>query len=399
MALGLALLLSGIFEKAGLAMIIGAYVMGMTLSGTDLAKVIENALHPVQEFFVPVFFVVMGMLVNIKEVISPTVLTFGFIFTIGAVIAKVIGCGIPALGLKFNFLGALRIGAGMVPRGEVALIVAGIGLSSGFLDQQLFGSAILMTLLTTIVAPPILNVILTDKKGSLKELEKGELVETDFDMTSPYLVELLSERIVQSFVSEGYYVNTIEDEVKIYHFRRERSTITLFVEQKKLRFENDTTDTIFVKNIVYENLVRLNDMINQVKDLVKPAELKQELIEGEASTDFDVKKVLSTDCISLNLQSNTKKEVIKELIDILYKNEILILGCTASRYGKENNLVPVCRMGSPSPWKTDSVESWLCLLGFTKGYRLQSLDEKIDSLFVQLLPRKPLDHISDLLLM
>ena len=386
LALGLALLLSGIFEKAGLAMIIGAYVMGMTLSGTDLAKVIENALHPVQEFFVPVFFVVMGMLVNIKEVISPTVLTFGFIFTIGAVIAKVIGCGIPALGLKFNFLGALRIGAGMVPRGEVALIVAGIGLSSGFLDQQLFGSAILMTLLTTIVAPPILNVILTDKKGSLKELEKGELVETDFDMTSPYLVELLSERIVQSFVSEGYYVNTIEDEVKIYHFRRERSTITLFVEQKKLRFENDTTDTIFVKNIVYENLVRLNDMINQVKDLVKPAELKQELIEGEISTDFDVKKVLSTDCISLDLQSNTKNEVIKEMIDILFKNGKISdpEAALEAVMERENSFSTGMQNGIALPHgKSDSVERLVVSVGIhRKGIDFQSIDGKSSQIFI-----------------
>jgi Kef-type K+ transport system membrane component KefB len=105
LALGLALFLSGIFEKAGLAMIIGAYVMGITLSGTDLVNVIENALHPVYEFFVPVFFVVMGMLVNIKEVLSPTVLTFGLIFTVGAVAAKIIGCGVPLLGSSSIFWG------------------------------------------------------------------------------------------------------------------------------------------------------------------------------------------------------------------------------------------------------------------------------------------------------
>lgn len=386
LALGLALFLSGVFEKAGLAMIIGAYVMGMTLSGTDLAKVIENALHPVYEFFVPVFFVVMGMLVNIKEVISPTVLTFGFIFTIGAVIAKIIGCGIPALGLKFNFLGAFRIGTGMVPRGEVALIVAGIGLSSGFLDQQLFGSAILMTLLTTIIAPPILNVILTDKKGSLKEPEKGELVGTDFDMTSPYLVELLSERIVQSFVSEGYYVNTIEDEYKIHHFRRERTAITLFVEQKKLRFENNSTDTIFVKNIVYENLVKLNDMITRVKDLVKPAELKQELIEGEISTDFDVKKVLSTDCISLDLQSNTKNEVIKELIDIMYKNGKISdrKAALEAVMERENSFSTGMQNGIALPHgKTDSVEKLVVSVGIhRKGMDFQSIDGKSSQIFV-----------------
>jgi fructose-specific phosphotransferase system IIA component len=386
LALGLALFLSGIFEKAGLAMIIGAYVMGITLSGTDLVNVIENALHPVYEFFVPVFFVVMGMLVNIKEVLSPTVLTFGLIFTVGAVAAKIIGCGVPTFGLKFNLLGAFRIGMGMVPRGEVALIVAGIGLSSGFLDQQLFGAAIFMTLLTTIVAPPVLNIILTDKKGTLKEPEKGELVATDFDMASPYLVELLSERIVQSFISEGYYVNTIEDEFKIHHFRREKSAITLFVEQKKLRFENNSNDTIFVKNIVYENLVKLDEMINQVKDLVKPAELKQELIEGEASTDFDVKKVLSTDCISLNLQSNTKKEVIKELIDILYKNgKISDPGAALQAVmERENNLSTGMQNGIALPHgKTDSVEKLVVSVGIhQKGIDFQSLDGKRSRVFI-----------------
>ncbi len=386
LALGLALLLSGIFEKAGLAMIIGAYVMGMTLSRTDLANVIENALHPVHEFFVPVFFVVMGMLVNIKEVVSPTVLTFGLVFTVSAVIAKIIGCGIPTFGLKFNLLGASRIGVGMVPRGEVALIVAGIGLSSGFLDQQLFGAAILMTLLTTIVAPPILNVILTDKKGTSRELDKGELVETDYNMDSPYLVELLLERIVRSFISEGYYVNTIEDEIKIIHFRRERSAITLFVQEDKLSFENDSNDTVFVKNVVYENLVKLNDMINQIKDLVKPGELKQELIQGGVSSDFDVKNVLSSDCISLDLQSNTKNEVIRELIDIMHKNGKISdpKAALEAVMEREDSFSTGMQNGIALPHgKTDSVEKLVVSVGIhRKGVDFHSLDGKISQIFI-----------------
>ncbi len=386
LALGLALLLGGIFEKAGLAMIIGAYIMGMTLSKTDLANVIENTLHPVYEFFVPVFFVVMGMLVDIKEVISPTVLVFGLIFTAGAVIAKVVGCGIPAFGLQFNTLGAFRIGLGMVPRGEVALIVAGIGLSSGFLDQQIFGAAILMTLLTTVIAPPILNVILNDKKGSLKEPAKGELIEVVYDMPNTYMVELLSERIVQSFASEGYYVNTIEDEFKICHFRRDTSAITLFINEKALRFENSSKDTIFVKNIVYENLIRLNDMINRIKDLINPDELKQELIQGDISTDFDVKKVLSPGSISLDLRSNSKMEVIKELIEILHKNNQItdpdaVLEAVMER---ENSFSTGMQNGIALPHgKSDSVEKLVVSIGIhRKGVDFQSLDGEPSHIFI-----------------
>lgn len=392
-ALGLALLLSGIFEKAGLAMIIGAYIMGMTLSKTDLSHVIMDTLHPIQEFFVPVFFVVMGMMVNIKEILAPSVLTFGLIFTIGAIIAKVIGCGIPAIGLKFNTLGALRIGIGMVPRGEVALIVAGIGLSSGFLNQQLFGAAIMMTLITTIIAPPILNFIMTNEKGSLREPEKGELIETVFDMSSPYLVELLSERLVQSFISEGFYVNTIEDEIKICHIRRNRTSITLYVESKVLRFESSAHDTVFVKNVVYENLVRLNDMINQIKGLIKPDEMKPRLIDGEISLDFDVRKVLTSNCICTNLNSNSKVDILRELIEILYNNKQIsdpqaVLDAVLDR---ENSLSTGMQNGIALPHgKTDSVDRLVVAIGIhRKGVDFQSLDGQHSQIFIcAVAPRK-----------
>ncbi|MDR2746896.1 MAG: cation:proton antiporter, partial [Treponema sp.] len=160
LALGIALLLAGIFEKQGLAMIIGAYITGLSLSKTDIAPVIQERIHGLYEFFVPIFFAVMGMMVNLRDIISPPVLFFGAIYTLAAVLSKIIGCGGPALLLGFNGRGALRIGTGMVPRGEVALIIAGIGLASGILDSSLFGVVILMTLITTLAAPPLLSFTL-----------------------------------------------------------------------------------------------------------------------------------------------------------------------------------------------------------------------------------------------
>lgn len=130
LALGLALLLAGAFEQAGLAMIIGAYIMGLSLSKTDISFSIQSNLHPVYNFLVPVFFVVMGMLVDIRVMADPEVLTLGLIYSVVAVLAKILGCALPAYFMNFNMLGALRIGTGMIPRGEVALIIGGIGVTT-----------------------------------------------------------------------------------------------------------------------------------------------------------------------------------------------------------------------------------------------------------------------------
>ena len=119
-------------------MIIGAYIMGLSLSGTDIAAIIQERIHGLYDFFVPIFFAVMGMQVDVGAMMSKQVLIFGSVYTIIAIVAKIAGCALPALGLGFNMKGAFRIGCGMVPRGEVALIIAGIGLTAGILDKQMF---------------------------------------------------------------------------------------------------------------------------------------------------------------------------------------------------------------------------------------------------------------------
>ena len=154
LALGLALLGAGLAESFGLAMIIGAYSVGLGLAHTPLAHRIEQGMLGVYHFMVPIFFVVMGMLVDVSTIGG--VLGFGIALTVLAIISKVVGAGGPALAVGFNRRGAWRVGLGMLPRGEVALIIAGIGLSREVIDHDLFGVAILMTIVTTLIAPILL---------------------------------------------------------------------------------------------------------------------------------------------------------------------------------------------------------------------------------------------------
>ena len=150
-ATALALLAGWVAESVGLAMIIGSYSAGLALSRSPLRRQLEPEVRSVGHVLIPVFFVAMGMLVDYRAV--EPVLGIGLVLTFLAGLGKVIGGGIPALLTGFTPVGALRVGVGMVPRGEVALVVAGIGLANGIIPASLFGVAVMIAILTTVVTP------------------------------------------------------------------------------------------------------------------------------------------------------------------------------------------------------------------------------------------------------
>ena len=177
--LAMALLAAGLAEFFGLAFIIGAFSIGLALSTTRLGHLVEAAMLGIVDFLVPVFFVVMGMLVNVPAMQSGIV--FGLEITFLAIFSKVVGSGVPALVTGFNVRGSARIGVGMMPRGEVALIIAGIGLSNGIIGQDLFGVSILMTVITTLIAPTLLVPLFRTggsglRKGAEEESGQGTAI-------------------------------------------------------------------------------------------------------------------------------------------------------------------------------------------------------------------------------
>jgi Kef-type K+ transport system membrane component KefB len=158
-------------ERAGLALIIGAYSAGLALSTTPLKAHLDREMRAVYHVFVPIFFVVTGMLVDLRALGG--VLATGVIIVAVATIGKLIGCGLPALAVGFNRRGALRIGIGMLPRGEVALVVATVGLTAGLVDQAVFGAAVLVAVATTLLAPPLLVPSFRIAGGGRRGAESG----------------------------------------------------------------------------------------------------------------------------------------------------------------------------------------------------------------------------------
>ncbi|RYG48214.1 cation:proton antiporter [bacterium] len=157
-AIGLALAVASAF--VGLAAIIGAFLAGMVLAETPHRKDLEHDFARVSAILVPFFFVVTGANVDVKLLANGPVLLSVFVVTILAVVGKLVGCGLGARSLGKR--GALTVGMGMVPRGEVGVIVAGLGQQAGVFPPKTYAIIVGMSLLTSVIAPPFLKRLLAD---------------------------------------------------------------------------------------------------------------------------------------------------------------------------------------------------------------------------------------------
>ena len=285
-ALGIALFLSGLAEMAGLAMIIGAYVVGLSLSQTDMADELRERLHGVYQFLVPVFFCVMGMMVDFS--ILGSIFIFGLIYTACAIVGKIVGCGIPAFLAGFNIRGALRIGAGMLPRGEVTLIVASIGLSSGAIGQDMFGVAIMTLLIASIIAPPILIKSFDGGTGLrnqklARDDEIGCRIQLKFPST--HISDFIRMRILQAFNNEDFFVHRLNLNSQIYYIKKEDVFVTLIQENREIELTTDIDNKPLIKLIVAEEILELKDLLEGIKDLDSPDGMCEDLVHGLFSED------------------------------------------------------------------------------------------------------------------
>ena len=158
-ALVLAFLYAWAAEFIGaVAPITGAYIAGVLMARTDFKREIDAGIHPVTySMFVPVFFISIGLLANGRELGDRA--AFTIVLVLVAVIGKVVGSGLFARLLGFTNQESIRVGIGMISRGEVGLIVAGYGLSNGIIGQQVFSASVIMVLVTTMITPPLLRLV------------------------------------------------------------------------------------------------------------------------------------------------------------------------------------------------------------------------------------------------
>ena len=154
---------AGIAALVGLSPIVGAFAIGMAVASTRLIKQVEEYVHKLQIIFAPLFFAIIGAQVDLRGINFDVLLIAGILIFI-AIVTKMLGCGLPSLIFLKDKSKAMRVGIGMVSRGEVGLIVAGVGATSGVLSGDVYTAIIVMVAVTTIITPIWL------KKAYQKEL-------------------------------------------------------------------------------------------------------------------------------------------------------------------------------------------------------------------------------------
>ncbi len=297
LAFGLSMILAGFFECMGLAMIIGAYVMGLALSRTDLKHMIQETLAPVYTFLVPIFFCVMGMMVDTSALMSKPVLIFGGIYTALAIFAKIIGCALPSWFCGFNFLGGMRIGAGMVPRGEVALIIAGLGLSNGYLSQEIFGIGIMMTLITTVMAPPTLIALFIPKKRGVKHPKRSmnDSRQILFELPNAQVAEIMQNKLVAEFQHEGFFTIQLahENNMSIWEVTMDEIEFSLHWRGKKIRIECTPAEEAVIQQAWTEVISQMNELLRTLSKVQKQKQITQTIVPKKENSDNTASSALA----------------------------------------------------------------------------------------------------------
>jgi Kef-type K+ transport system membrane component KefB len=164
LALAVCLGLSYAASRIGMAAIIGAFFAGMIFAECSPQWNLVPRVHAITEFLGPFFFFSIGSQLNAR-LFHGDVLVVAIVVSLLAILSKVIGCGLPLLGEHWRIV--LQVGVGMMPRGEVALIVALVGLSSRIVTQSTYAVVVFMTAVTTILAPPLLRYLFRGEKNPI----------------------------------------------------------------------------------------------------------------------------------------------------------------------------------------------------------------------------------------
>ncbi|MBQ8780824.1 MAG: cation:proton antiporter [Oscillospiraceae bacterium] len=175
LSLAFALVLSFCAEALfGIADITGAYAAGIILSSLKDSSYIERKMDiSSYMIFGPIFFVNIGLKTDFSDM-TADLLMFSVLFVLVALLTKVIGCGLTARLCKHSTKDSLKVGVGMMTRGEVALIVASKGLTAGLMDQKYFASVILLIICSSVVTPIIMKLLYRGEKAETDTPEKAK---------------------------------------------------------------------------------------------------------------------------------------------------------------------------------------------------------------------------------
>lgn len=394
LSLGLALLLAGFFEKAQLGMFAGSFVMGISLARSEISHSIRERLRGILGLLLPIFFVVMGMLVDVHVLMDRKILLFVLAYTVAAILAKIAGCGLSAFLCGFNLRGAFRVGVGMAPRGEIALIIAGIGFSSGYLDSEIFAMAVAMILISALIAPLLYMAAFCGQKSGLRSGRGDQFPHADkatpvvYTFPNDEITELLMNSMLAGFAQEGFFAAMLNVGEGLCQARKNDILINFRHTGNQIIFEAPPRAEPVIRMLMLEAIVAFEQVLTELRRPMG-ADIRRELTEAEVvgvKRRKTLERILRPDMMVPELESTEKEDVIEELLETMVRHGLVKDKKMAleSIFKREEAMSTGLREGIACPHaRTDAVDRLVCAIGLKReGIDFDSVDESPSKIIV-----------------
>ncbi|WP_024653582.1 cation:proton antiporter domain-containing protein [Borrelia persica] len=382
-------IISSIFQNLGMSFVIGAYIFGLAMSKTDIVYVIQDKLTIFERFFIPIFFTSIGLMADINVILSKEVLIMGTFLSFIAIATKVVYCFIPSYFLGFNKLGALRIAFGMVPRGEISLIIANVALSSEFISQKIFGIIIIIVFLPTIIATPIINILFQINKNGLKKKIKTEQ-NTQITVSLKYdnLTKIFLWDLKNQLRNEGFFTQQIKNDFSQYiNARRNDISLSIKREGSKITFECPGKHIIIIQDLLRETILNLERITEEVKIVsVKAQKLNYSINYDKIRNNIALDKRIKKENIILNLKATNKIEALRELLSVI-KVEIDKETILQDLMEREKLITTALKEGFAIPHlKTNLIKKMHIAIGISHdGIDFNAIDNNLSHIFILIL--------------
>ncbi|AHH12468.1 Na(+)/H(+) antiporter [Borrelia hermsii YBT] len=390
-------IIASFFQNIGMSFVIGAYIFGLAMSKTDIVCVIQDKLTIFERFFIPVFFTSIGLMADINVILSKEVLILGTLLSLVAIATKLVYCFIPSYFLGFNKLGALRIAFGMVPRGEISLIIANVALSSEFISQKIFGMIIIIVFLPTIIATPIINILFQINKNGLKKeikTEKNTQITVSFKYDN--LTKILVWDLKNELRNEGFFTQQIKNDFSQYiNARRNDIALSIKREGSKITFECPNKHLIIIQDLFRETILNLERITEEVKTVsVKAQKLDYSINYDKIRSSITLNKRIKKENIILDLKATNKIEVLRELLSVI-KVEIDKETILQDLMEREKLITTALKEGFAIPHlKTNLIKKMHIAIGIShNGIDFNAIDNNLSHIFILILyPAK--EHVN-----
>ena len=388
-SVALALLAGGVFWFLGLSPFMGAYVVGLAFSATELRHRVQERLEFVHAAFVPPCFALVGTLMDPTLLLQPGVMLFVLVFTLAVLLAKMLGAWLPARLAGLNAIGCLRVGVTMMPRGELALAVVVAGLTANLFAPELLVVVVVLVVVAGVLPPVLMRLAFAHGgAGTRGGIPVSEDVRVTFTFPSHSAAELVMGRLMELFEDEGYYVNLLHRREHLYQFTRDASVFSVQNPDTRIVFTCSPQDRELINAAMIEVAASLEQSLQELRKPLDAALLLQQL---QADRGAEVRKTVPPTATALRscftagamqprLRATDKAGVIAELNDLLSSSGLLRDAAAARRavLEREQGFSSGLQHGIAIPHaRTDAVDRLVCAVGLKpEGVTFDTLDGK-----------------------